>query len=370
MATIEKRVRKTGTFYRVRVRVKGLPEIQKTFTRRTDAKLYAQEAETAIRKGQLPEATAPVKGKTLKSVTDRYRAEILPHKATTTQRVENTFLNYWEKELGQYALTYISAEAITERMHQLALAGDSRRKYSKGQRPNKPKSRKTLKHYRDFIGLLFRYACQWGWTMTDPTEAVNKVTKIGNGSMRFLSPEEREKLLSACKESHNPQLYPIVIFALATGTRKSEILGLTLADIHPDRDAATLHNTKNGETRTVYIIDHLKSLIVKKMVAVNLFYDGIPEYDGKRWLFPRSDGLQPIDIRKAWENARAAAGLDDFRFHDLRHTAASYLAMNGANMLEIAEVLGHKTLQMVKRYSHLSDNHVKNVVQTMNKDLF
>ena len=88
------------------------------------------------------------------------------------------------------------------------------------------------------------------------------------------------------------------------------------------------------------------------------------------YLFPRSDGKGPIDIRKAWENAREKAGIIDFRFHDLRHSAASYLAMNGAGQLEIAEVLGHKTLQMVKRYSHLSEDHTRDVVEKMNDKIF
>lgn len=60
----------------------------------------------------------------------------------------------------------------------------------------------------------------------------------------------------------------------------------------------------------------------------------------------------------------------NFRFHDLRQSAASYLAMNGASLAEIAEVLGHKTLQMVKRYSHLSDDHVSSVVESMNAKIF
>ena len=90
----------------------------------------------------------------------------------------------------------------------------------------------------------------------------------------------------------------------------------------------------------------------------------------KRWLFPRADGQSPIDIRKAWENARDAAGLVDFRFHDLRHSTASYLAMSGASQLEIAEVLGHRTLQMVRRYAHLSESHVKGLVTELNDKLF
>jgi integrase len=79
---------------------------------------------------------------------------------------------------------------------------------------------------------------------------------------------------------------------------------------------------------------------------------------------------QPVDIRTAWENALKKAGIEDFRFHDLRHSAASYLAMNGASLAEIAEVLGHKTLQMVKRYAHLSEAHTHSIVSKMNERIF
>ena len=80
--------------------------------------------------------------------------------------------------------------------------------------------------------------------------------------------------------------------------------------------------------------------------------------------------MAPMEIRKHWDSALRNADINDFRFHDLRHTAASYLAMNGATLAEIAEVLGHKTLQMVKRYAHLSDQHVAGVVERMNKAIF
>ena len=87
-------------------------------------------------------------------------------------------------------------------------------------------------------------------------------------------------------------------------------------------------------------------------------------------VFPRPDGQKPAYIETAWREALRAAEIDDFRFHDLRHSAASYLAMNGATLAEIASVLGHKTLQMVKRYSHLSDAHVRGVVTRMNEKIF
>jgi integrase len=87
-------------------------------------------------------------------------------------------------------------------------------------------------------------------------------------------------------------------------------------------------------------------------------------------VFPDATGGRPLSIRNAFENAVERAGITDFRFHDLRHTAASYLAMNGASLMEIAEVLGHKTLNMVKRYAHLSEAHTRGVVERMNRAVF
>jgi integrase len=89
-------------------------------------------------------------------------------------------------------------------------------------------------------------------------------------------------------------------------------------------------------------------------------------------VFPRAGlkGRQPISIRTAWDNAIDTAKVDNFHFHDLRHSCASYLAMNGATLAEIAEVLGHKTLQMVKRYAHLSEQHTLSVVERMNEKIF
>ena len=79
---------------------------------------------------------------------------------------------------------------------------------------------------------------------------------------------------------------------------------------------------------------------------------------------------KPIELRKAFASALRVAEITDFKWHDLRHCTASYLAMNGASLAEIAEVLGHKTLSMVKRYAHLSDGHVSNVVASMNAKIF
>ena len=78
----------------------------------------------------------------------------------------------------------------------------------------------------------------------------------------------------------------------------------------------------------------------------------------------------PFELKMYWSEAIKAAGINEFRFHDLRHSTASYLAINRASLLEIAEVLGHKTLQIVKRYSHLAESHTASVVERMNNKIF
>lgn len=374
MGWINKRERSKGTVYRAVVRIKGFPQQQKTFSRITDAKMWVQQTEASIRKGEFKNVIKTATSKTLNDVIDRFRREIFIYRAESTKRVEGSFLNYWERTLGEYALSYIDADMISEKMAELAASGDTRRKVVEGDdkpaSPPKPKSRKTLKHYRDTLTVLFKYAHQWGWVGASPLDGVNKITKIRNERSRYLSEDERKKLLDACKASDNEQLYPVVVFALSTGARKSEILGLTLADIDLSRDTAVLRDTKNGDTRAVPVVHHLHDLLVAQAKKVNAFYDKIEPSPKRRWLFPRRDGQEPMDIRKAWENARDAAGIEDFRFHDLRHSTASYLAMNGASLVEIAEILGHRTLQMVRRYAHLSESHVKGVVKELNEKLF
>jgi integrase len=119
-----------------------------------------------------------------------------------------------------------------------------------------------------------------------------------------------------------------------------------------------LTKTKNKESRAIPLQHHAFDL-VKEMSTVT--------HTDTDLLFPGKNPRTPVEIRKPWVNALKKANVPNFRFHDLRHSAASYLAMNGATLAEIAEVLGHKTLQMVKRYAHLSEQHTSRVVGAMNE---
>lgn len=372
MANIQKRDRKNGPIFRVQVRIKGFPKQTKSFKRLTDAKLWAQQTEASIRKGEFQNVIKTAGKKTLGDVITRYRKEVLPRKSEGTQRAENTHLDFWEAAFGVYALSNIETEKITEKMTELETTGYSRKvKLEEGEVAKPlPRSLRTLKYYRHTLAVLFKYAKQWNWTGQSPVDGVNKITKLKNERVRYLTEEERADLLEACKDSDSKQLYPIVVFALSTGARKGEIMNLTLADLDLARNQATLRETKNGETRSVPIVPHLRTLLLKEIKNAKALYKKLEIKNKAHWLFPRPDGQEPIYFRKAWYSALENAGIDDFRFHDLRHSTASYLAMGGATPLEIAAVLGHKTLQMVKRYAHLSETHTAAVVTKMSERIF
>jgi integrase len=204
---------------------------------------------------------------------------------------------------------------------------------------------------------------EWHWVEDNPFRKVTK-PREPKGRTRFLADEERLRLLQACKAAKSRYLYPIVVLALSTGMRFNEIMTLRWKDIDFEQGKVVLHETKNKDVRVVALVGvahkELKELSKVRRIDTDL-------------VFPNSmfgDLARPFEIRKHWDAALAAAKIDDFRFHDLRHSAASYLAMNGASLSEIAEVLGHRTLQMVKRYSHFSQAHTKKVVESMNAKIF
>jgi integrase len=157
-------------------------------------------------------------------------------------------------------------------------------------------------------------------------------------------------------------LYVCVILALSTGMRQGELMNLKWSDVNLKDRYIILHETKNGERRRVPLSGHALELLQEHSKVRRL---------DTPLLFPSARHPdKPIDLRRSFNNALERAGINDFHWHDLRHCTASYLAMNGANLAAIAEILGHKTLSMVKRYSHLSDGHVSLVIESMNAKIF
>lgn len=351
MASIKKRKDKEGNIhFHVQVRIKGYPPQHASFKRKTDADRWIQQTEAAIREGRHFK-TSEAKKHTLAELIDRYIANVLPTKKKS-ERKQRDQLNWWKKALGTYLLSDVTPALIAERRDILL----------KGQTPSgKQRSPSTVVRYMAALSHAFTIAVkEWGWLEDTPMRRVSK-PKEPRGRVRFLDDVERARLLQACKTSLNPYLYPIVVLALSTGMRQSEILNLKWSDVDLEKGRAILRETKNGEVRQValtgYALELLKQLDKVRRIDTLL-------------IFPSKKPKRPIDIRTAWENAIKKAEITNFKFHDLRHSCASYLAMSKASLAEIAEVLGHKTLAMVKRYSHISDAHTEGVLTKMNEKIF
>jgi integrase len=345
MATI--RMRKTGkgeSRYLVSVRLKGHPPENATFSRKTDAKKWAQHTEAAIREGRHFKTTQ-AKKKTIAQLIDRYIADVLPTKPKSLHK-QKAQLEWWRDEIGVFTL----ADATP------AIIGEARDNLHKGRQPA------TVVRYMAALSHAFTIAVnEWGWLEDNPMRKVRK-PKEPKGRVRFLADDERVRLLEACKKSDCPQLYPIVVLALSTGMRQGEILNLTWSDADLIRGRITLEETKNGERRVVPLVHYAKELLAAlskvRRIDTNLIFHS------------NTKPSTPVAIRKPWGLAVNAADLDNFTFHDLRHTAASNLAMNGASLLEIADILGHKTLQMVQRYAHLSESHTQDLLERTSMKIF
>ncbi|MGZ8927862.1 MAG: tyrosine-type recombinase/integrase [Methylobacter sp.] len=352
MATIEKRTTDSGeTSYRVKVRLKGYPAQSATFQRLTDAKKWAQHTEAAIREGRHFK-TAEAKKHTFADMVDRYIKDVLPTKPKQALR-QQMQLEWWKEKIGAYLLSDITPALIVKFRDELA----SGITYRGTQR-----SPATVVRYMAALSHAFTIAVnEWQWIEDSPVRKVKK-PKEPRGRVRFLDDGERQRLLKACKESKNDWLYLCVILALSTGMRQGELMGLKWQDVNLKDGFIILHETKNGDRRRVPLAGHGLELLQEHAKVRRL--DTVLLFPGKR------HKNKPIDLRDTFEYAVKRAEITNFHWHDLRHCTASYLAMNGASLAEIAEVLGHKTLAMVKRYAHLSDGHVSSVVASMNNKIF
>jgi integrase len=124
-----------------------------------------------------------------------------------------------------------------------------------------------------------------------------------------------------------------------------------------------IDDAKNGEKRGIPITDPTYDILKRR-------FDDEDRDEEKQWVFASNKKDKSFEFKKQWEGALKTSKLENFRFHDLRHSAASYLAMNGASLLDIQKILGHKSLEMVRRYAHLSKDHTAGTLAKMNKKVF
>ncbi len=264
-------------------------------------------------------------------------------------------INAWSRLLGDKVLAEITPDDIDDAMR--TLATEPARVYSGRDADDNPIFRKkaghrsgaTLNRYQVALAALFTWAKRQRLVprgFDSPTRHVEKNTET-RGRVRYLTDDERTRLLVACIESPWPRLYVFVLMALTTGARRGELLGLRWCDVDLVRAEAILHDTKNGDRRVLVllpqVIADLERFAPKDAVTSQALV-----------FRSRLRPSQPYSTAKVFNEAVAAAAIKNFRFHDCRHCTASYMAQSGASLLEIADTLGHRQLRMVQRYAHLN----------------
>lgn len=333
--------------WRAQVRKSGHRPIGKTFPKKAEARAWAEAMEgNRANIDAFPDAEA--RRRTVADAIDGY---MLDYKGR--DRVQVSRLSWWKAAYGEQPLAAFTSARVREGLRKLA--GESARQgagrgKNKGKTKALPRKRAgaTVVRYQAALSVVMRWAVDEGWITKNPVHGVRRA-KQAAGRVRWLSDDERKSLFAAADASAWPDLGLLVRLALSTGARQGELLTLRWEDIDLKAGLATLGRTKNDEPRVLPLVEPVRKTLESKARPIK---------GGLLFPSPR-DPNKPFAFRKHWDAAVTSAKLSNFRFHDLRHSCASYLAMNGASPLEIGDVLGHKTLAMVRRYSHLSTAHKK-----------
>jgi integrase len=338
MASIQKRTGPKGTKYKVVIRRKGHETVTATFRTKREAEAFAMKVEGDMNK-YASLLGSELKRHTLTDLIDQYVAQWDGSDSNTLYR-----LGWWKDSYGDRSLSDFSKQTVLDGLNILRTTHALKMRGKELLPTDKLRSPSTINRFLAALGGCFSWAIkngQYGLTI-NPCRDVSRGKETSRHG-RHLKPDEQTALLAACDKSSWSGLGVLVRLALATGARKGELLGLNWSNVNEQSQVITLLATKNGEDRTVPVIPFAWEPLMKwkNPEEPNVF------------VFPSAnDPTKQKEITSVWRTALKAAEIDDFRFHDLRHSCASFLAQNGVSTLQIGALLGHKTLAMVKRYSH------------------
>jgi integrase len=323
MATITPRKDQDGNVigYQVHIRKRGHPTQTKTFRGKRDAEAWARLIESEIERG-IWRDRSEAESTTLKECIERYLSEVTPRKKNG--HPEALKLQQWlRRPIASRFMSTIRGRDVAEVIKEMEGEG---------------KSGNTIRLHLAVISHLFKVArTEWGMeAISNPVESVRK-PRLPQGRERRLVGNEEERLLDACRADENHDIMYIVQFAIETAMRRSEICGLRWENVDLSGRVAMLPDTKNGTFRRVPL----------SSVAVSVLTSFPRRLDGQVW------DVKPDTVTQAFTRICKRAGIDGLTFHDLRHEATSRLFEKGFNPMEVSAITGHKTLQMLKRYTHL-----------------
>ncbi|MHB1644431.1 MAG: tyrosine-type recombinase/integrase [Acidithiobacillus sp.] len=323
--------------WQVQIRKDGYPPYIETFKKKAEAEIDEARVLTEMARGMFVDRSE-AESMTVAVMLERYNAEVSPkHKSGDRDIVPIRALT---KSLGQYSLAALTPSIIAKyRDTRLAHVSE---------RTRRPLSAQTVKHELGMLERAIKHAAmEWGVHLPRgvPTLLVKK-PKVDNARNRRLSPEDLDRLMSACASSRNKLVLPAIQLALATTARIGSLLALKWSDVDIEGQVATLRDTK---TMKIHIIP-----LTKEAIAI---LEKLPRSKSGRVL-----GTTYMAIHKVFERASLSEGIDDFRFHDLRHEGTSRLFEKGLNTMQASVVTGHKTLGMLNRYTHLRPKDIADLL--------
>ncbi len=305
------------------VRRKGTPPQSETFPTRDAALKWARGTEAQLDRSP-GGGTLLYQRTTIAEAIDRYLEKVTPQKRSARQETQR--LGHLQRVFGKYTFQSLGRREIAAYRDSRLAAG---------------KAGATVVKELNSLCHLYEVARRdWGYALPENPAKLVRKPPVARGRDRRLLPLEYERLKRACTQSRSPLIGHIVDLAIETGMRLGELLSLTWDTIDLQRRCASLDMTKNGEARTV----PLSTRAIATLSALPRRFNDPRVF----WCWSRPDAFE-----NAWRRAVKTAGIKDLRFHDLRHEAVSRLFELGLNPMEVAAISGHKTLQALKRYTHL-----------------
>lgn len=320
MASIQRR----GKYWRAQVRKRGWEHQSRTFDTKSQALAWATHLESEMDRGVFV-SRAESERTSLSEALTRYAKEVSPAKKPSTRDAEIGRINRWLRD------PLASRSLANLRSQDLAMWRDSR--LVEGASPN------TIRLDLAVLSHLFTVARkEWGMEgLTNPVASIRKPSLAGTERSRRLNGDEEERLLDAAKH-YGLEIELIIIWAIETGMRRGEIVRTALSDLNLEKSILHVKNSKNADSRFV-------PLTPKAITAIETLMD----IDPKGVLVSYSAS----GVSQAFAKVCRAADISDLKFHDLRHEATSRLFEKGLDTMEVASITGHRTLQMLRRYTHL-----------------
>jgi len=323
-----------GKRWQAIIRRKGFPKQYQTFDTQKEALQWSRLVESKLDQGILFNYTAVAKT-LFRTLIERYLIEITPFKRSKEREISR--LRIIRQALGDYSLENLKAEVVAHYRDERLMSGCS--------------GATVIKDIHSISHIYEVARREWGYAVIDnPTKLIRK-PKANPSRIRRLSSDEEIRLIQACNQSRSIMIKSMVIFAIETGMRASEILNLTWQDIHDS--IATIHESKNGQRREVPLskkalreINHLP-----KHISSNRIFWKWKNYSG---------------FKNTWQRIIKVSEIKNLRFHDLRHEAISRLFEKGLNPIEVATISGHQTLQVLKAYTHIKVSHLVEKLENIN----